>query len=596
MRIPEQLVDEIRSATDIVDVIGDFIPLEKKGRNHVACCPFHEEKTPSFSVSEDKQIYYCFGCHKSGNVFNFLMEHQGLSFPEAVLKTAEYTNIDTSQINLVTHSQSTEHSKHKKLFELTAFVSEFFQYMLMTEKGISAKAYLTKRGVSPEEIKHFAIGFAPNENLLAALLVEKGYSIQDAKDIGILHESADMTKHYDAFRNRIIFPITDRMGNIVAFSGRLLEKSDKSPKYYHSPESMIFQKREILYNFFEATQEIKKHKKVLICEGIFDVLALYRGRIKYAIATLGTALTQQQLDFLDKTSAEKIFVFDNDNAGKNALLKVVHLTSQKKMKASYLTFWEYEEKDLDEIASNQGADVLARIITNPISGIDYLMKYYTNFLNLENNEERQEYTRHILAALQFENQATKEFYLTKVQEQTGYSIEALNSLQNTVIRSYPENIPPEDFSNHYPEQGLVQQIHALTRQEMCELLVIKGVCSDDACINIFQMRPVFTQNLVFRKIMYEILELYRQKKLMDISILYTILDENETVFLSRALYLEEPIDLAIFKDVLAILKSEAEHRYHKDKVSSVSGNSDKQKETLQKYLEFKRKNNKIIGV
>lgn len=595
MRIPESLIQEIREKVDIVDVIGDYVALEKRGRNHVACCPFHEEKTPSFSVSEDKQIYYCFGCHEGGNVYNFLMKHEGLGFQEAVIQVAEYAKIDVSSYQNVLSTSQIKQQTNSEYYELNKFVSEFYEYMLMTEKGKSAKQYLEKRGIHEDEIKQFHIGYAPEEHLLGKLLEEKGFSLELAKELGLLHEAKAMTHYYDSFAGRIVFPITDMQGNPVAFTGRLIQDKKESPKYYHSPESKIFQKREILYNFSVAESEIKRHKHVYICEGIFDVIAMYRAGLKHAVASLGTAITTEQLQFLQKKHIETTFIFDNDSAGKKALVKAVNLALSRELTADVVTFWEYEEKDLDEICLKYGASKVKLIAENRMQPVDYLMQYYENFLNLENNEERQEYARNILEALTYCGQATKEFYYAKLQEKTQYSVAALNTLQKQVNvvdePDYYDALEPEP----YMARQVIPQRRPKNRQFMCELLIVKGICFDEECLKIYQGSPVLSQNMIFRKLIYEMLELYRKSQQVDVSQLYQVLNDEESQFLSQALYLEEPMTKEIFKDLLVTLKYESEQRFFKEEVSNITSDSDKQKEILQKYLEFKIKNSKIKG-
>ncbi|MGL5041535.1 MAG: DNA primase [Culicoidibacterales bacterium] len=595
MRIPELLIQEIREKVDIVAVIGDYIALEKRGRNHIACCPFHEEKTPSFSVSEDKQIFYCFGCHQGGNVYNFLMKHEGLSFIEAVTKVANYTDIDLQQYTLESPIIKKENPLTPYL-SLNEFVCDFYAYMLQTDRGTDAKKYLHSRGISDEEIKHFNIGFAPNEHLLASLLTEKGYSLDLAQELGLLHEAKSLTHFYDSFAGRIVFPITNFFGEVVAFTGRIITESKTAPKYYHSPESVIFQKRSILYNYSNVSDEIRKQKHVFLCEGIFDVIALHRAGISIAVASLGTALTEEQVQYLKQKKVKATFIFDNDNAGKSALVKAINISLKHQLPADVVTFWEYGEKDLDEISQVHGAGKVKLILEHKTANIDYLLQYYQSFLNIDNNEERQEFARHILEALQHTPRATKEFYYEKLQTITNYSISALTTLQQQVQKTKSGQLQVNDHDYAYEQYPVASELNLTTRapkgrQLMCELLIIKSMCNDESCIKIYQGMPVLSQNEVFRKLIYQIVELFRKKKCVDLNSLYDIISDKEAQFLSQALYLEEPISSEIFTDLLKTLKHISEKRFFQEGARDRTNDKEKQKEMLQKYMEFKIKNN-----
>jgi len=603
MKISDQLIEDIRSHVNIVDVIGDYISLEKRGRNYFACCPFHQEDTPSFSVSEEKQLFYCFGCHEGGNVFSFPMKYEGLNFQESVLHVAEYTDIDVSQIQNTPHTQNV--SLYQEYYDLMKFVSEFYEYLLQTDKGKVAKQYLTKRGISEEMIKQFHIGFVPNEHLLGELLEEKGYSLEKARDLGLVFESKDMLKYYDAFRGRIVFPVTDSLGNIVAFSGRILDiyESKDTPKYFHSPENIIFKKREIFYNYSVVKNEIKKEKEVYICEGIFDVIALARAGVKNAIGTLGTALTSEQTQLLKKMRAQVTFVFDNDNAGKNAMLRALEITAQQKIRAKAVIFWEYGEKDLDEFIQHFDGTRLKQLMEQKINANDYYIKYYQSTLNLDNNEDRQEFVKNIVHFLQYSDLVTKEDYYKEIKTITGYSSQALQELIKKAIPTHAndnayasisgqnDNLDYRDkkYKNKYQPHLLKNKI---TRLEWCERLIVKGLCSGNEYIKLYQNNAVLSQDMLFRKLVYEILDEFRLCGVVDASRLMGKLSPAETNYLSQAIYLEEPMDITIFNELLDILKQETEKKYYRNAaIHNNANDKNKMIEDIQQFLEFKKKSN-----
>jgi len=599
MSFSEQVVSDIRAQANIVDVIGDYVTLEKRGRNHFACCPFHQEATPSFSVSEEKQLFHCFGCHAGGDVFTFVMQHDGLEFQEAVRLVAKYTNVDSSLLS--NQLKRTHQSPLQPYYELMKFVSEFYAYMLQTDKGTVAKSYLENRGITQKEITDFQIGFAPDEQILGELLEEKGYSIEKARELGLLFESKDMTQNYDAFRGRVVFPITDSQGHVVAFSGRVLESSaNKSrPKYFHSPENLIFKKRTILYNYSFAKNEIKKAKEVYVCEGIFDVIAAAQAGVLHSVCTLGTALSEEQLQLLGRMKSSVNFVFDNDSAGKNAMLKALRLSITHKLEARAVTFWQYAEKDLAELIAVVGASGVQNVLAEKQTINDYYLRYYEDSLNLANNEDKQEFVRKMVDILQYSNQGTREHYYQIIKEKTGYSNAALGEFLTTVKTDQTQSQyrPTYDgrargFSEHQVFQS--NRTNMISGQERSEKLIIKGLIKGEAYITIYQKSPVFSQNKVFRNIIWKIIDYFTlNNDIIDFVDFNEKLARDETEFLLQAFELDEPITPQIFEALLlnlqettarTYLKSEAKEAKNKDKAQHIAA--------IQQLVDFKKKLNK----
>ncbi|MEW6646764.1 MAG: DNA primase [Pseudomonadota bacterium] len=313
-RIPQQFIDELISRVDIVDVIDARVPLKKKGREHVACCPFHNEKTPSFTVSQDKQFYHCFGCGAHGTALGFLMEYEHLDFVEAVEKLA-------ADIGLTVPREGGDNTPRgpspQPLYELMEQSAQFYQQQLRRhQQRQRAVDYLKKRGLSGEIAAAFGIGYAPDgwDNLLQALGQDKEQ--QDRLlTVGMLIEK-DNGSRYDRFRDRIMFPIRDYRGRVIAFGGRILDKGE--PKYLNSPETPIFHKGRELYGLFEAKQALREIPRLLVVEGYMDVVALAQFGIRNAVATLGTAVTKEHLERLFRTTSEVVFCFDGDRAGRDA--------------------------------------------------------------------------------------------------------------------------------------------------------------------------------------------------------------------------------------------------------------------------------------
>jgi len=317
-RIPREFIDDIIARSDIVELIDSRVRLKKAGRNHQACCPFHEEKSPSFTVSQDKQFYHCFGCGAHGNVISFLMEFDRLEFPEAVEELAQYHSIEVPREKGGAPPPSAEQKQQKENdYELMEKVTKYFAQQLRVhpekEKAVS---YLKNRGLSGEIVKAFDMGYAPPEwdSVLKTFGVSPVYQEQ-LLDLKLITEN-DNRRRFDFFRDRIMFPIRDKRGRVIGFGGRVLE--DGGPKYLNSPETRIFHKGHELYGFYQAKQAHRNLARVMIVEGYMDVVALGQFGIDYAVASLGTATTPEHIQMLFRATSEVVCCYDGDRAGREA--------------------------------------------------------------------------------------------------------------------------------------------------------------------------------------------------------------------------------------------------------------------------------------
>lgn len=318
-QIPEELIEEIRKANDIVDVVGEHVSLKKKGRNYFGLCPFHGENTPSFSVTQDKQIYHCFGCGKGGNVFNFLMELEGFTFYQAVEYLANKSGLSLPETVSSQHTQQNNQIDQESL-NAYEFLTMFYHHLLVHANGAEeAKQYLEKRGLTEDVIKKFKIGFSPYQSdVTTTLLEKKSFRLNHLAHTGVLSETED-GKVLDRFRGRVVFPIRNHLGKTVGFGGRTI--TDEDPKYLNSPESKLFQKGNILYNFDYARSEMKKLNQAVLFEGYMDVITADQYGITNGVASLGTALTDHQAQLLKRYVDEVIVCYDGDKAGIEAAFK-----------------------------------------------------------------------------------------------------------------------------------------------------------------------------------------------------------------------------------------------------------------------------------
>lgn len=320
MRIPETVITELVSKADIVQYVGKYVSLEKRGRNHFGCCPFHEENTPSFSVSEAKHIFHCFGCHEGGGIIQFIMKYHNLSFVDAIFLLAEEVGYDLSAYKQAQYVKQ-QSPEEKLYYDTFNEVQELYSYLLTTASGKEAQDYLESRGIKSDIQKQFGIGYAPITSVLKTHFDSKQMSLSGAFEGSLVRENETTT--YDFFRNRITFPIKDANGRVIAYTARKLpsDTNESSPKYLNSAETTYFKKGELLYHFDVAKAHAKSEKRIFIFEGITDVIAAYQNGIQNGVAVLGTALTEYHARMLSRLSAQVVLCFDGDGAGLKAALK-----------------------------------------------------------------------------------------------------------------------------------------------------------------------------------------------------------------------------------------------------------------------------------
>ncbi len=367
--IPEELVEEIRLRNDIVDVIGDYVRLKKQGRNFAGLCPFHTEKTPSFVVHPDNQVFKCYGCGEGGNVFSFLMKKEGLTFPEAVKQLADRSGIDLPDPqNPAEHKNLKQREEAYRLNELTR---DFYHYVLLNhEIAGTAREYLAKRGVSPEMTQLFQLGYAPPgwDNLLS-FLKKKGYGEKQLEKFGLITGKSSGTGYYDRFRHRLMFPIWETRGKVIGFGGRVLD--DSLPKYLNSPETAVFNKSFLLYGLHLAAAHIREQDQVIIVEGYMDVLTAHQFGIKNVVASLGTAFTREQGKLLTRYTQNVVISYDTDAAGVTAALRGMEILQEIGCRVQVLSI--PAGKDPDEYIGNNGSDAFRDLVKNQSkSFFDYL--------------------------------------------------------------------------------------------------------------------------------------------------------------------------------------------------------------------------------
>lgn len=447
-RISEEKLNEIRQAIDIVDLISDYVPLKKQGRNYFGLCPFHGEKTPSFSVSPEKQIYHCFGCGAGGNVFSFLMEYEGLSFQEAAIKLAQRANVDL-EISPSHTKRETVPTEIKQIIEVHELLRKFYHHLLInTKEGQRALEYLLERGFNKESIEKFQIGYALDSwDFVYKFLTKRNYQPSLLEKAGLIIKSQQDGAYFDRFRDRIMFPIIDHNGNTVAFSGRALGTGD--PKYLNSPETVVFNKSKILYNFYSAKPMIRKKQQMILLEGFVDCIAADRSGIENVVATMGTALTEEHVSVIRKNVSSVTLCYDSDDAGIEAAYRAGTLLADSGCEVHVAIMPDGFDPD-DYINQYGGEKFKKNVIESRITFMAFKLLYFKRGKNLQHEGERLKYINEALQEISQLNQAIeKDVYLRQLAEEFSLSLEALKEQEKQLAlknrRKNKKEAPLETF-------------------------------------------------------------------------------------------------------------------------------------------------------
>lgn len=420
MKVPNPVIDEIIQKNDIVDIVSEYVKLERKGKNFFGVCPFHDEKTPSFSVAPEKQIFHCFSCGVGGNVISFLEKIEKISFQESLNRLAIRANINISE--------TFGHNNYRndlKYFEINQFVSDYYQFALEnTKEGLEAKAYLKERGIDEDIIKRFKIGLAPEaRDSLYQALKANGFSELLMVELGHVVKYKDY--YYDKFKNRIMFPIKDENGNIVGFSGRLYKSSDKNEaKYMNTQETPVFKKSHIMYNLSDADHAIREKRMVLLHEGFMDVIASVKSGIDYSVATMGTALTTGHVQLLKRYTNQVLLCYDGDKAGVEATKRALELLQKERMNVSIVSLPEGLDPD-DFVVKYGGAKYKEFIESKQLSDKEYLYARHFKNINFSQVKSVENFKKEIFKVILYGSKTEQEFFLRKLSADINISFETL---------------------------------------------------------------------------------------------------------------------------------------------------------------------------
>ena len=480
MAFPEAFLDELIARNPIEDVVSQYVNLKRSGSNLFGLCPFHGEKTPSFSVSPDKGIYYCFGCHKGGSVINFEMEIEGLSYPDAVRALAKRAGLEVPE----DEQYQSRYRQQERLWALHKEAARFFHSRLYAPIGANALQYATGRGMPKSILTKFGIGYAPDSwTDLVDYLRSKNYTDQELRDSGLVTVSQKNGNLFDRFRDRLMFPIIDVRGNVIGFGGRIMNSSDKSAaKYLNSPETLIFNKRKNLF----ALNLAKKSKLgyLILVEGYMDAIALHQYGFDCAVASLGTALTEDGANLLSRYTDQVVLIYDGDEAGQNATQRAIPILEKAGLQVKVLKM--RDAKDPDEYLKKFGADRFRILLEESANRVEYQLNAILKKYDLRDDEQKVQYLQESAGLIgSLSSAVQREVYGGRVAEAAGISEDAMKLEVNRALerRTYQEKKKQEkiDLSparNLQPKEKSIR--YSNLRSARAEEMIIAQVLREPA--------------------------------------------------------------------------------------------------------------------
>jgi len=495
VKIEQSLINEVCNNLDIVDVISNYIDLAPRGNNYFGLCPFHEEKTPSFVVSKEKQIFHCFGCEPpiTGNVISFIMKKEEIGFLEALKKCSEISGIDIGLSNYKAVK------KENIFFKIYDDALKLYQNSIFTVEGRSARDYLLNRGIDEDTIKKFGIGLAINrKDVLTKYLINKSYKYKDLLKSGLVSENNGF---YDMYRNRIMIPIEDDNGQVVGFSARQLIQDKSQGKYINSPEinGGVFHKSNILYNYYNAKDEARRTKFIYLVEGFMDAIAVDRAGFSNVVALMGTALTKEHINLLRYLNCEIRLCLDNDEPGQDAMIKISKQLDANGIKYRLVSNSQLiNGKDSDEILKNGGSEALKLYLSNLITEGEFILNFHSKRLDLSNITNKKILLKEFIPFLaQLNDQIDIELYSRKLSQLSGFSLEIIQSQINAYKTKYDEqdNI---DFVNDAPH--FRKKNKELTRLELSERQIVRYMLENKEAVKQYDLKLGYLVNDEYREI------------------------------------------------------------------------------------------------
>ena len=573
--VTDNEIEQIRKSANIIDIISSYIPLTQKGKNYFGVCPFHEDHSPSMSVSEEKQIYKCFSCGAAGNVFTFVSEYENVKFLEAVKIVADKCGIPF-------HGTITKERPkvNKEEYEIMSLALKFYQNNLQSTEGKAAKEYLKKRALDETVIKEFDLGLALGGNVsLNKLLLSKKYSTDTLIKLGLVNEHDGYIN--DIFKYRVMFPIHDLDGNVVGFTGRIYENNDQA-KYINSKESVIFKKGQILFNYHRAKSEIKRKKEVILVEGNMDAIRMYSSGIKNVLALMGTSLTKEQVSIIKSLRANIILMFDNDNAGEIATYQNGTILEEAGLNPQIVRI--SGPKDPDEYIIKNGAHALMENIRSPISFLDFKLKYFKKDKDLSKVDDLANYIKEIIKDLKnLPDELTRELTLKRISEDYDVSLDLLHSeLAKLNVKKTNES-PPKKLA----------KMKFSKYDKACQN-ILYFMMNDGKFVEKFKKELGYFDEKKYRSLANEIIYFYETNKNIELSSFisfistkdYIVDDAMEIIKGNKAIDLE----MNAFEEFINVAKNEMVKLEIKDLKNKIANSMDvsEELELAQKLLNLKK--------
>ncbi|MCF6514990.1 DNA primase [Lactobacillus sp. S2-2] len=596
-KIPENVIEEVRSQTNITDIIDQYVQLSKSGNNLFGLCPFHDEKTPSFSVNEDKQIFHCFSCGRGGNVFKFLMDLKGLSFPESVMEVADNQNISLPD-DYHSNSKPNINSDDKKLMQYHKDAVELYHHILVnTDLGKSALKYLHERKLTDEMINKFQIGFAPSTRLLKPFFENKQPDFQLLRKSGLFLENRDGDL-VDRFVDRIMFPIRDSNGNYIAFSGRLIDKNDDAPKYLNSPETKIFNKSNVLFNLDLARPEIRNSGNVILFEGFMDVISAFQAGVTNGIASMGTSLTNNQISMIERITKEIYICYDGDSPGQNATNRALDIFKQdSNLKIGVISI--PDGKDPDEFRRDNGNDQFKGLVkNNKESFVSFKLNFFAKQFNLKTDEGQLDYIQVALKEIaDVPDALERDFYLNKLSQDFNFDKSMMIDKVNQMLQNHPKQ-----YSNYKkPERSIEirknkQEISQVERAE--RLLIHRFIYSENARIRINNQTDFYFTDDRYQRLFIFLQEYFKNNDKLNMSELIDFIQDdnliNLLVDIDNTELVEDSFNAEEIEDCINLLTKKAPIENDLDKLNQElkesinTGDQMKQQELVIKIIELRK--------
>lgn len=552
-KISDAVISEILSKTDIVDLISEKVSLSKKGKSYFGLCPFHNEKTPSFSVEPERKIFNCFSCGEKGNAIGFLQKTENLSFVEAIENLADRANVE------IDFTKYKKENPNKKFLDINKDASNFYKlYLTSTKQGVLAKEYLEKRGISDEIIDKFNIGLSPTEfDLLYKTLTEKGILVSDLYDLGLVKQGKK-ENFYDLFRERIIFPIQDEHGNVVGFSGRTyIDKDDDGPKYINSPQTIVFTKSNVLYNMNNAINAIKKNNRIVLFEGYMDVIAAFRADVKESVASMGTSLTNDQVRLMKKYTNNVTICYDGDPAGIQATERAIKLFEQANMEIKIVLL--PDKLDPDDYLKKYSANELNKFINdNWIDKIEFA--YLKSNMNIDFTKmlDIEHFKKMIFDLIKNSSNTIIESYINRLSEDAKVSTESIRQDFNQYTKRNIRNLRNRNL----------QKVQIDSKYRVAERNLINYYIKDfkyartfnNEFGDMFQIDPLVRDiKMIVEDMHYENLETSKESIILEEDLLKLLTPDQLHFYDKRVKYKMAKLDDKEYRDLLGVIQKYLEY-------------------------------------